>query len=396
MRVTDPCGSARVRQGARGPRVLFLASSADRYGSDRALVELAARLSVLGCSVIVVAPHAGPLNQALESVDVGMTVAPLFVIERSLSARAAGSLARSLVRPRTRLLDVGRSFGPDIVYSNTSHVLDGPALARALGVPHVWHLREIERVPTLARRVFGRFLLATGARVLAISHAVLAAYYPLPGPKTVVVHDGVDVDSYRSGDLYRSPARFTTDRPLRLLSIGRMTPWKGQDVAARSARQLASAGVPVRLRIVGDAVTAGDEAYVASLRRLAESSGGAVELSGGVEDVRPMYQWCDIVLHTAVTPEPFGRVVVEAMAAGRLVVASAAGGPLETIDPGNDGYLVPPGEAEALVSTLRALASDPGRIERRAAACSKRADRFSITTTARRVCEELTAVSDQP
>lgn len=386
-------GSADSNCGRSRLRILFLASSADRYGSDRALAELAAGLAELGCTVAVVAPHPGPLAGELEGAGIRMSVAPLFVVDRSLSRRAVVQLVRSLLRPSAALLELGRSFAPNVVYSNTSHVLDGPALARALGAHHVWHLREIERVPATARRAFGKFLLVTGERVFAISEAVLAAYFPRSRQTALVARDGVNVERYRSTDRYKAPETFTGERPLRLLSIGRVTPWKGQDVAARAAVELAANGVPVLLRILGHAVTSADKLYAATLRDLANSSNGVVELRPEVDDVRPQYEWCDIVVHTAVKPEPFGRVVVEAMAARRLVVASAAGGPLETIDPANDGYLVPPGNAGSLASLLGELAVDPRRLERRAAACSDRAEHFSVASTTRRVLHELRALS---
>lgn len=376
-----------------GPRVLFLASSAGRYGSDRALAELVPALAERGCVVGVVVPNGGPFRDDLVAAGIPVWTAPIFVLERSLAPRAILGLFRSLVRPRGPLLDAARSFGPDVVYSNTSHVLDGPALARALKVRHIWHLREIERVPILARRVFGCFLLATSDRVLAISNSVLTSYFPRPTSKAVVTRDGIDFEKYRSDEPYAAPALFTGARPLRILSIGRLTPWKGQDVTVRAVARLQSQGLPVALRVVGAAVTAGDESYEALLRQESQTAGGSVEFNPEVNDVGPQYEWCDVVVHSAVKPEPFGRVVIEAMAARRLVIASSAGGPGENIDPGHDGYLIPPGDVGALADLLGELVVDPKRIELRAAACAEKAERFSAAVTTDRVWEQLSVVS---
>src|SRR5712692_12111612 len=70
---------------------------------------------------------------------------------------------------------------------------------------------------------------------------------------------------------------------------------------------------------------------------------------------------CDIVVHASVEPEPWGLVVAEAMAAGRPVIASAAGGPVEMITSGEDGLLVEPGGPEDLAAAIESLLRDPQR-----------------------------------
>jgi glycosyltransferase involved in cell wall biosynthesis len=71
---------------------------------------------------------------------------------------------------------------------------------------------------------------------------------------------------------------------------------------------------------------------------------------------------CDVVVHASVLAEPFGRVLVEAMLAGRPVVATRAGGVPEVVTDGETGVLVPPGDARALTEALDALRRDPARV----------------------------------
>jgi len=75
-------------------------------------------------------------------------------------------------------------------------------------------------------------------------------------------------------------------------------------------------------------------------------------------DVAPVYRSLDVVVHASTLPEPFGLSVVEAMACGRAVVASDAGGVREIVEPGCTGLLHQPGDACDLASRLRELASD--------------------------------------
>ena len=146
--------------------------------------------------------------------------------------------------------------------------------------------------------------------------------------------------------------------------VGRLAPWKGQDVFLRAFAEAFPTGTE-RALVVGGALF-GEDAYGDELRRLVVDLGIAdrVEFTGHVDDVGAPLQRMHVVVHASVIAEPFGQVVVEAMAAGRAVVATAAGGPLEVIDDGVNGLLVPPGDVTVLAATLRRLADD--EIEREA------------------------------
>jgi glycosyltransferase involved in cell wall biosynthesis len=83
----------------------------------------------------------------------------------------------------------------------------------------------------------------------------------------------------------------------------------------------------------------------------------------------------------SVTPEPFGRTVVEAMAAGCPPVATAAGGPLESVEDGLSGLLVPPDDAEALAGAISRLLADPALARQLGRAGRRRAlEHFSLQT----------------
>jgi glycosyltransferase involved in cell wall biosynthesis len=150
----------------------------------------------------------------------------------------------------------------------------------------------------------------------------------------------------------------------------RISPTKGQDVLLRAVARMRHQDFACVL--VGGAD--GRARWMTSLLGLAEELGIAdrVRLVGHCEDMPAALLLSDIVVAPAVRPEAFGRTVIEAQAMKRLVVAADHGGAVETIEPGVTGWLVPPGDVDALAARLDALLDLP-QAERLAAGARARA-----------------------
>ncbi|MCB0199100.1 MAG: glycosyltransferase, partial [Anaerolineae bacterium] len=135
--------------------------------------------------------------------------------------------------------------------------------------------------------------------------------------------------------------------------------------------------------VVGAPDQSDGTAYAESLRRQAQKNGLAERLhfTGPRRDVPQILASLDILVHSAVRPEPFGRVIIEGMAARRPVVASASGGATEIITNGETGLLTPPGDAAALATALDRLLRDPaGRGQLAAAGRRLVENRYQIGT----------------
>jgi glycosyltransferase involved in cell wall biosynthesis len=142
--------------------------------------------------------------------------------------------------------------------------------------------------------------------------------------------------------------------------FGRVTHWKGQKEFLRAMMRVLPQFPGLRVYIVGDASDS-DPRYFEECREIAQSSRFAsqIEFTGVVTDVATYYRKCTVVVHASIEPEPFGMVVIEAMAEARPVVASALGAPPEIIQDGIEGYLVDPKDADAVASRILRLLSDP-------------------------------------
>jgi glycosyltransferase involved in cell wall biosynthesis len=178
-----------------------------------------------------------------------------------------------------------------------------------------------------------------------------------------------------------------------VLMLGRLAPWKGQDVFLRAFAR-AFRGSPARAFVVGGPLF-GETDYEQEVRDLTRELGIAdrVELTGHQPDPWPYLERADVLVHASRVPEPFGQVVVQGMRTSCAVVATTPGGPAEVITDEVDGLLVPVDDEDALATALERIRTDRelrGRLRRNAAAT---AARFSAAVTAPPVARWLGAIA---
>jgi glycosyltransferase involved in cell wall biosynthesis len=219
-------------------------------------------------------------------------------------------------------------------------------------VPCVWHLRDridASYLPGPAVRTVRLAARLLPSVVVANSDATLA---------TVPATFGVVVPSPLDPSITASPRTTSSDGALRVTVLGRLAPWKGQELAIE-AFATATHGSNATLRIVGAALF-GEDDYASSLRPLAAALGIAdrVRFDGFVDDVAAVLADTDVFVHASTVPEPFGQVVLEAMGAGCAVVVADEGGPASLVTDGVDGLHYAMGDADALADAVRRLADD--------------------------------------
>jgi glycosyltransferase involved in cell wall biosynthesis len=140
-------------------------------------------------------------------------------------------------------------------------------------------------------------------------------------------------------------------------------PWKGQDVFLRAAKMVIERAARTRFVLVGDDIydTAGHGGRRTQLEQLARELGiaEAVRFTGFLDEgIAAAYAGLDVMVHASTAPEPFGRTLIEAMAAGTAVIAANDGGVPEIIENEKHGLLTAPGNADALAAALLRLLSD--------------------------------------
>ncbi|MBV9818426.1 MAG: glycosyltransferase family 4 protein [Solirubrobacterales bacterium] len=210
-----------------------------------------------------------------------------------------------------------------------------------------------------------------------------------PHRRTFVVHPGVRTERVEPVGLGIPAGR-------RVIGIvGRLQPWKGQHRFLRALRRLLDDGHDVHGLIVGGTAHGFSAGFADELEALAGELGvrDRVTMTGQVDDARPYIGAMDVMV-SASDVEPFGIVVLEAMAQGVPVVATASGGPLEIIDPEVDGLLVDRPEPAPLAAAVARLLGDAPLRARIAAAGRRLAvERFDAAAMTRALEDELHALT---
>ncbi|MFL5894253.1 MAG: glycosyltransferase family 4 protein [Thermoleophilaceae bacterium] len=354
-------------------RVLFLHSSAGLYGADLQLAALACGLRARGRRVTVALPERGELAGRLEAGGAEVAAVPLAVLRRrGLTPTGIAGLAADARAQRAALAELAADAS--IIHSNTSVVLGGGRAAAAADIPHVIHVREIYEgaagwLGAAAWPVMRRRLMLADARI-CVSAAVAVQFDPAA---THVVHDGVT----RPGAPPRPRER---DAPFTVAVLGRIADWKGQDVLAHALADPALADIGAVGLVAGDIYPGESDAPRRALQDLAArlALGDRLRLLG-FTDAAGVIAAADVVVVPSIRPDPFPNSALEALAAGRPVVAAASGGLPEMIRDGETGLLVVPGDPAALARALRRLADDDElRTRMGAAAAADAAARFTV------------------
>jgi glycosyltransferase involved in cell wall biosynthesis len=322
----------------------------------------------------VVRPATGGIrhhvSDLLEHLDRRRFLPTLFAPEDFIPDRPIPNLARHNVEIRagTHLLWDYRTVGKlaqllrrniDIVHA---HGLRGAVVggfaARRAGLPYLFTvhnlLPDLNFVQSLAFREMAR----KANRVIAVSAAVATTLQAmgLSAQQIAVIPNGVDLTRFEGRT---EPGRTRAILGIKagermLLGVGRLAPEKGFDVLIEAFTSMHPRLPDVRLVIAGE----GPEAP--QLKVLAEATGNRVLFVGHMPDTVPLFEAADIVVAPS-RQEGQGIVPLEAMAAGRPVIASRVGGLVETIVEGRTGLLVPSDDVHALAEALKNLLQDAER-----------------------------------
>ncbi|HEY9718814.1 MAG TPA: glycosyltransferase family 4 protein [Trichormus sp.] len=389
-------------KSARAARILLVDHTAQMSGGEIALLNLTKELNRELYSPVVLLFSDGPLVSCLRECGVETCVVPLSgnVLNTRKDSLGFSSLLKLLSIVTIgfyilKLCRVVRSLNVQVMHTNSlkAHIIGG-LVGRILGIPVIWHIRDsisndylpspVASALRLMCRLIPNFVIANSSATMQTLQLNCAPAQQ--NNNAFVVWDGTPVNVARSKLPQQPPTQSATQT---IALIGRISPWKGQDVFLHAAALLCSQFPQTKFLIVGKAMF-GEHEYERSLHELVakEDLAQQVEFVGFTDDVPALLAQVDIVVHASTMAEPFGQVVIEAMAAGKPVVATRGGGVTEIIVDGECGILVPMGDAQAMAAAIERLLKDPHRSRLMGEKGYERVRRhFSIQNTAAKVQE---------
>ncbi|HXR86722.1 MAG TPA: glycosyltransferase family 4 protein [Stellaceae bacterium] len=345
--------TAASRAGSGKGTVLQVVPRLVMGGVERGTIDIAAALVAYGWNAVV-ASEGGPMARELARVGATHVALPLasknpFVIRSNID----------------RLVKVIVQHDVDIVHARSrAPAWSARYAAERTGRHFVTTFHNAYAHGSFVKRRYNA-VMAAGERVIAISQFVanhVASIYGVGPDRLRLIPRGVDLARFDPDTV--SPERLVrlmqawrlADGAQTVLLPGRLTRWKGQLVFIEALARLARRDV--NAVILG----AGDAGYRRELEKAVAATGGGATFRflDDCADMAAAYMLADVVVSASTEPEGFGRVIIEAQAMGRPVIATSHGGAQETITPGDTGWLVPPGDAAALAAALaQALDQDP-------------------------------------
>lgn len=340
-------GATSVPRPTRPATILQVLPALVTGGVERGTVDVATALMRAGCRAIVTS-SGGPMQHEIERAGGAHFTLPL--------DRKMPWSIRSNVRALIKLIERERV---DIVHARSR----APAwaafyAARETRRPFVTTFHGTYNFSNELKRRYNA-IMTSADRVIAISdfiHAHILAHYAVDPERVRVVPRGVDlsvfdpqrVGAHRLAELAQA---WRIDDGLPVIALpGRLTRWKGQGVLIDAIARLGRRDIHCLL--IGADQGRADYSRELTRRIHQLGLGGIVRMVGDCKDMPAAYMLSDVVVSASTDPEAFGRVAVEAGAMGRPVVASDHGGSRETVIPGETGWLVPPGNPDALARAI--------------------------------------------
>jgi glycosyltransferase involved in cell wall biosynthesis len=357
-------------------RIAFLNPCGQMGGAETSLQELleSLRRAEPDWELYLVLGEDGPLAAKAERLGVKVKV----VLFPPALAKIGDSGSRSRLRLlwpllassavgaeyTRRLRQALQELQPDIIHTNGFKMHVVGLWARSGGTPVVWHIRDyISSRPAmkLLLRTHSRFCTAAVANSESVVRDIRSVCGP--GLETHCVYNAVDLTKYSpdggkadlDGLAGLNPAPPGT---VRIGLIATLARWKGHEVFLKALTKLSS-GLKYRAFVIGGPIyqTLNSQWTLEELKGMAAQLGveAKVGFTGFVSNPASAIRALDVVVHASTEPEPFGRVIAEAMACGRAVISSATGGADELITEGHNALVHTPGDPASLALSMEKL-----------------------------------------
>lgn len=368
------------------PVILQILPRLEQGGVERGTIEIAMAIRDAGWTPIVVS-GGGRLVHELERIGVEHITLPVYS-KNFFTMRKNAKLLAQIIKDKHVDIIHARSRAP---------AWSAKWAAETAGIPFLTTFHGAYNIgPIKLKKAYNR-IMTEGVLTIAVSNFIkkhIMDNYGIDEDKIRVIHRGVDIDRFDIAKV--TPERMIAlakkwnlpeDRPVIMLP-GRLTRWKGQLVLLDALAQMKHKGL--RCLFVGS--DQGRVAYRKEMDKKVKKLGleSVVQVVDHCSEMDVAYMLSDIVVSASTDPEAFGRVVPEAQAMGRIVVASNHGGATETVRDGETGFLFPSGDSAALAKILDEILDMP--VEKRDALTRHAVASVRSEFSTAKMCDKTLAV----
>ncbi|MDX5338519.1 MAG: glycosyltransferase family 4 protein [Cyclobacteriaceae bacterium] len=347
---------------AKDRHILFLQSSSEGYGSGKIILQVLRFYQNQGFSPVVVLTNEGSIQEELKALNIPSYVQNLGILRRKyVNPGGFFNRVQKNLKAYRFLNQLHRKYSFELVYSNTLAVIVGSIWAKRKKLPHIWHIHEILPGPAPLVKLLARMLDSSTPRPIAVSQAVADHWQPeLQYAKIQVVPNGIPYEDFlqAKGDL--KPELKLDEETILIGMIGRINPGKGQLFFLELAEKIVKKYPQAHFLLVGDPFPG----YESILEEMGEEIRlkkleTNVSYLGFRKDIPEVMASLDIFVLPSVLPDSFPTVILEAMAAGKPVVATQSGGASEMVLEGKTGFLIPIKDANSGYEAISQLIENP-------------------------------------
>ncbi len=337
--------------------ILCVHQGFELYGSDRSFLQSVKLLKRCypEARITAILPEHGPLTEHLQALVDELVVREMAILRRGELLGRLPAFVKGLPG-RVRLARVDCSKH-DLIYINTVVVLDFILASWLPGGRAFIHVREAPGI--LARTVFSLLLAPSRAGLIFNSRFTKRIFSLVRWKSSCVIHNAAE-------DFHSIKPVDAGGDGLKVLLLGRFNAMKGQKLLLEAVAGMSEGERrSLKIRMVGNAFR-GQECHEGRIREQVVQDGleEIVEMMDFCACPAELFEWADVVVVPSTRPESFGRTAIEAMSAGRCVIAADHGGVLEIITPAVDGLLFKANDAVDLRDQIRRLLNDREMVSR--------------------------------
>jgi glycosyltransferase involved in cell wall biosynthesis len=333
-------------------------------GAEISLIGLLSNLDRNIFSPVVVCPQSGELPQELHRLGIQTEFLDFVRIKRDANKIKLTTHLFQILKTIPELTALVSKYNINVIHSNntTAHLYGMPA-AKLSRIPSIWTIRDLVPLGRL-----GRLLYKFSGRIIVPSESCAEILQTEKDDKIRKIYNGIDLEKWcgqtpeNDGSALENKIRleFGIGRDETLIAmVGQLVPWKGHRYLLAAAGLFIKQFANVKILIVGEDIFSEHPDYKKELINICRNSSlqDNVIFTGHRSDIFQLMRGIDILVLPSLQ-EPFGRVILEAMACEKPVVATNSGGPREIIRDGVEGILVPESDAEQIAEAVIRLIGD--------------------------------------